>query len=258
MDNVIGLIPAGGHARRISPLPCSKELYPVGFWRSPGEKDGRPKVVCHYLLEKLSAAGVTKAYIILRDGKWDIPAYFRDGSSLGMHIGYLMLGLPYGVPYTLDQAYPFVRDAVVAFGFPDILFEPHDAFARLLARMKAANADVVLGLFPIESAQTGHRVDIGSGGRVRQILIRPQQTQLPLTWAIAVWTNVFTSFMHEHLATLKPSAPSLPELSMSEVIESAILGGLKIVALPVSESPFLDIGMPENLIKAHRGITLSG
>ncbi|MEO1560926.1 MAG: dTDP-glucose pyrophosphorylase, partial [Cyanobacteria bacterium J06632_19] len=28
---VIGLIPAGGKATRISPLPLSKELYPVGF-----------------------------------------------------------------------------------------------------------------------------------------------------------------------------------------------------------------------------------
>ena len=28
---VVGLIPAAGEAKRIGPLLCSKELYPVGF-----------------------------------------------------------------------------------------------------------------------------------------------------------------------------------------------------------------------------------
>src|SRR5215510_16410745 len=104
MDNVIGLIPAGGHARRIEPLPCSKELFPIGFLHRHDEKHGHPKVVCHYLLEKMRAAGITKAYIVLRQGKWDIPAYFGDGSMLGMNLAYLMMGSSLGPPYTLDQA----------------------------------------------------------------------------------------------------------------------------------------------------------
>ncbi len=33
-SDVIGLIPAGGQAKRLSPLPCSKELYPIGFGRT--------------------------------------------------------------------------------------------------------------------------------------------------------------------------------------------------------------------------------
>ena len=73
-----------------------------------------------------------QAYIVLRPGKWDIPAYFGDGSILNMHLAYLMLGVPFGVPFTLDQAYPFVRYATVAFGFPDILFEPEDGFVQIV------------------------------------------------------------------------------------------------------------------------------
>ena len=70
---VIGLLPAGGEAKRIAPLPCSKELFPIGF-RPVGEQgELRPKVACHYLLEKMSLAGIGKVYIILRKGKWDIP-----------------------------------------------------------------------------------------------------------------------------------------------------------------------------------------
>ncbi len=106
---LIGLVPAGGKATRISPLPLSKELYPVGF---RGDVDDikknnqlnqaklRPKVVSHYLLEKMQLAGIDKAYFILRPGKWDIPAYFGDGAMLSMNLGYLIMGLPYGVPFT--------------------------------------------------------------------------------------------------------------------------------------------------------------
>ena len=82
----------------------------------------RPKVVSHYLLEKMRLAGVSKAFVVLRDGKWDIPAYFGDGGMLDMNLAYLMMKLPYGAPYTADQAYPFLQHSLVAFGFPDILF----------------------------------------------------------------------------------------------------------------------------------------
>lgn len=65
----VGLIPAGGKAERISPLPCSKEIF------------------------------------------------------------------------------PFLKDKRVLFGFPDIILQPDDVFVRLMDRMKASNADIVLGLF---------------------------------------------------------------------------------------------------------------
>ena len=86
-----------------------------------GDLGSRPKVVCHYLLEKMRLAGITKAYIVLKEGKWDIPSYFRDGSLVDMQLAYLLLGLPFGTPYTIDQAYSFVRHSTVAFGFPDIV-----------------------------------------------------------------------------------------------------------------------------------------
>ena len=120
---LVGLLPAGGKASRVSPLPCSKEIYPIGFRRMGENGISRPKVVCHYLLENMRSAGATKAYIVLRKGKWDIPAYLRDGEMLNMNLAYLIMRLPLGVPYTVDQAYPFVKDAFVAFGFPDIIFE---------------------------------------------------------------------------------------------------------------------------------------
>ena len=86
--DIVGLVPAGGRAERIAPLPCSKELFPIGFQMMKGNAQSRPKVVCQYLLEKFQLAGITQAYLVLRKGKWDIPAYFGHGELVNMHLGY--------------------------------------------------------------------------------------------------------------------------------------------------------------------------
>lgn len=260
-SEVIGLLPAAGLATRIAPLPCSKELYPIGF-----HKDGeggflRPKVVCHYLLEKMRSAGIKKAYIVLREGKWDIPAYLGDGTALDMHIGYLMMRLPFGVPYTLDQAYPFIQDAMVALGFPDIIFQPEDAFTRLLNRQAETKAEIVLGLFPIEHPQKWDMVDVADDGRIRRIVIKPSKTSLCCTWAIAVWTPVFTHFMHKYLTAVQKAkktgatlnSPSANrELFVGDVIQAAIDDNLPVEGVLLPDNTCLDIGTPEDLFEAVR------
>lgn len=253
---IIGLLPAGGQATRISPLPLSKELYPIGFQAVASGRSVRPKVVSQYLLERLQQAGIAQAYFILRSGKWDIPAYFGDGSMLQMHLGYLLMGLPYGVPYTLDQAYPFVQNAIVALGFPDILFWPEDAFTHLLRRQAQTQADVVLGLFPTDQPQKAGMVDFDSSGRVHLIIEKPSQTTLQYMWAIAVWNPTFTQFLHDYLKEIEAAkaqnlGPRSPqELAIGDVIQAGITAGLRVEAEVFEAGVYLDIGTPENLVKA--------
>ncbi len=263
---VIGLIPAAGEARRIAPLPLSKELYPIGFRSVDETQNLRPKVVCHYLLEKMRLAGITKAYIILRSGKWDIPAYLGDGAMVDMSLGYLMMGLPFGVPYTLDQAYLFVQKAIVVLGFPDILFQPDDVFTKLLVRQVTSKADVVLGLFPTAQPQKAGMVDFDTEGRVRLIKEKPKQTDLRYMWGVAVWTPVFTSFLHEYLVTIEANrqqnqAGNYPskeqELAIGDVIQAAINTGLQVQAEVFTDGEYLDIGTSEDLVRAVRRFALS-
>ncbi len=254
-------MPAAGEASRLSPLPCSKELYPVGF-RSVNEGGSlRPKVVCHYLLESMRLASITKFYIIIRKGKWDLPGYLGDGKMLNLHLAYLMMDLPYGVPYTLDQAYPFVQDAIVAFGFPDIIFRPDDAFVQLLARQVKSNADIVLGLFKTNQPHKVDMVDIEPDGRIREIQIKPASTHFCYTWLIAVWTPVFTCFMHDYVTARgnirndKRSDASIAEegeLFIGDVIQSAIEHDMRVDSVVFSKGKYLDIGTPEDIAKANQ------
>lgn len=253
---VIGLLPCGGQATRLAPLPLSKELYPVG-WRSLQDGQLRPKVVSHYLLEKMRLAGIRKAFLILRPGKWDLPAYFGDGSLVDMHLGYLLLGLPYGVPYTLDQAYPFVQNALVALGFPDILLQPEEVYVRSIAHQTRTGADVVLGLFPCDRPEKAGMVDFNAeDGIVKQIIEKPQQTNLRFMWATALWTPTFTEFLHQYLiqheATTRAQgdADAGRELPIGDVIQAAIAAGLRVEAEVFETGVYLDIGTPEDLVVA--------
>jgi len=253
---LVGLIPAAGLGERISPLPGSKELYPVGFQAMKNGNGARPKVIAHYLLEKMKTAGITESYIVLRKGKWDIASYFGDGAMLGMHLAYLIMNLPYGAPYTVDQAYPFVKDAIIALGFPDIYFEENDAFSRLLSKQAESDADVVLGLFPGDHPRTMDMVAYDNSGRVSRVDVKPGETDLHHTWGLVVWTPRFTQVMHEflieHCARIKVAASSPLELYLGHVIQAAIEEGLRVDAVVISDTPFIDIGIPENLHRITR------
>jgi glucose-1-phosphate thymidylyltransferase len=203
--------------------------------------------------------GVTKTYIVLRPGKWDIPAYLGDGEMLNMHLAYLMMHLPFGAPYTIDQAYPFVRDALVAFGFPDIIFKPDNAFVKLMERQTETNADIVLGVFPVNKPQKWDMVDIHDDGRIEQVLIKPIKTDLQYTWIIAVWTPAFTHFMHKYLSTLQEvreqantgsNVSEQRELYVGDVIQAAIDNNLQVEGVIFPDSTCLDIGTTEDLVKA--------
>lgn len=94
----------------------------------------RPKAVCLYPLEKFQLAGVTRSFIVLREGKWDIPCYLGDGAMVNMHLAYLVVQTTSGTSYTVNKVFPFVQESLVVFGFPDILLKPEDVFVQLIAR----------------------------------------------------------------------------------------------------------------------------
>ncbi|MEZ4826867.1 MAG: dTDP-glucose pyrophosphorylase [Bacteroidia bacterium] len=253
---IIGLMPAGGTASRLGTLPCSKELLPVGFL-TDAEGVVRPRPVSHYLLEKYNKGGAEKTFFILRAGKWDIPAYYGDGRVAGMDMGYLIMDLPYGVPYTLDQAYPFVRDATVYLGFPDILFQPDDAFLQLHNRLEETHADLVVGLFEVrdlEQKQKSDMVERKENGEIGEIVIKPRGAcELQYSWIIAAWTPVFTAFMHQYLSAdqVERRQNQQPaEIYLGHVIIAAISEGLRINSVVFPGHTFLDVGTPMNLKEA--------
>ncbi len=254
---IIGLIPAGGYSTRLSPLPCSKELFPIG-WEKDETGKVMPKVASHFLLDKYKAAGIRKAYFIVRKGKWDIPQYYGDGSMVDMDIAYLMMNHPHGHPFTLDQAFPFTTNSLIAFGYPDVLFKPEDAFSQLIKKQSETRASVVLGIFPIKADQRWKDIlAFGDGRKIRTIALSdPTKAIQRIGWAIALWTPEFSLFMHEFLLeAIKKNnftAPDGKEFVLNHVFQAALDGGLSMEYVMFDSGYVHDVGTPEDMIAAQR------
>jgi glucose-1-phosphate thymidylyltransferase len=218
----------------------------------------KPKVVSHFLLDKYKAAGIRKTYFILRKGKWDIPQYYGDGAIVDMDLAYLMMNLPHGHPFTLDQAYHFTTRNLVAFGYPDVLFGPEDAFSHLIRKQAETKACVVLGIFPIRPDQRWRDIlSFGKDGKIQTIALPdPTLADPRWGWAIALWTPEFSRFMHEFLLRAVEQnrfmAPDGQEYTMNHVLQSALDKGLSMEPFVFDPGFVLDVGTGEDLFAAQR------
>jgi glucose-1-phosphate thymidylyltransferase len=252
---IVGLVPAAGFASRLAPLPFSKELFPVSLDKFEPVSDSPVKLVSHYLFAKLRLAEAQKVYVVIRDKKMDLPRYFLDGSCVGLNLAYIVIDETQGVPYTVDSAFPFINNAIVLFGFPDILFRPRNAFKQIVDRLMVVDADVVIGLFDLFPSQLTDRIEVGTDGDVTGFDIRTTGPDSSRGWAIAVWTPIFTRFLHEYLITSpryqNQNIPS-QDIFLAHVFQAALKERININSVYFTGCNFWDIGTPQGLQKALR------
>ncbi len=247
----VGLIPAAGRATRLGHLPLSKEVYPIGFEKI-NEIDV-PKVVSSYLLEDMYKAGVTEFHFILRHGKWDIPAYYKSGGRYSYNICYHIAEYSYGVPFSVNQAYPFIKDKIVTLGFPDILINPKTAYINIVDELnKSYDNSIVLGLIPSTKPEKGDMVVYDDKMRITDIFIKsPDHTHLKYAWIIAAWRPEFSTFLNDfvkrELATKSEAELLNKDYQMGETIIAAIKAGMKVKGVLFENGSFIDIGTPSDL-----------
>jgi len=103
-------------------------------------------------------------------------------------------------------------------------------------------------------------VDVDDEGRINLIAIKPKETHLRYGWSIALWTPVFTHFMHEYLgaiqkATREGNVREQRELIVGDVFKAAIESDLRVEGVVFPDDTCLDIGTPEDLVKAVRNFS---
>ena len=123
-------------------------------------------------------------------------------------------------------------------------------------RRTLTNADLVLGLFPVTDQNGADLIDVGSDGRPRAIVIKPERSELHYAWINALWTPVFTAFMHEYVTARKPKAALTDmknriypkqECHLGHVIQAGIEHGLSISCVQFPNGSYVDIGTVDNL-----------
>lgn len=242
-------MPAAGRALRLAGSGsaaagrASKEVLPVGRERRPAAA---------LLLDAFRRAGVARAYVVLRPGKWDVAETLGDGSAFGVPLAYRVVAETSSVAETLDRAYPFVRGRRVALGFPDILFEPAEAFARVAEAQARTGAHAVLGLVPTDRPDKADLVETGPGGRVRRLILKPERSAPGLTWIAAVWSPAMIELLHREVSAGRRGrrGPGGRELYPGDLLQVAVDEGLRVEAVRFPEGRHLDIGTPEDLARA--------
>lgn len=230
----VAVIPAAGAGTRLPDRELSKELMPYG---RPGT--GGEPVISH-LLRCLGQAEIDDMIIVLRDDKTDIAEYLASPKWGSDNFRITMTPGTSGVPETVALG---VRDAGarnVAFGFPDILFEPQDAFVELMHQLDNSEADVVLGLFPTDTPEKMDMVATDCQGHVTDIQIKPDSTTLTLTWILATWTPRFSTFLTDNH----------DGSHLGHTFQLAMAEGFIISSVAFGDGRSLDIGTPDDLARA--------
>lgn len=194
-------------------------------------------------------------YWVLRAGKWDIPEYWGDGQRMGMDFAYLMMRWPYGVPFTIDQAYPFVKDRIVLTGFPDTLFQPIEALRTMREKLVSTQAHLVLGCMPADDPTKVDIVERASDGTVQAIHVKPDETSLREAWMLAAWDPIFSDWLHTRIQHIvadpeRRKQAEANEWHLGHFIQKALDEGLSVQSVSFSDGQFLDIGTPDALERA--------
>ena len=246
MSSFVGVIPAAGRARRLPGLETSKEILEVRALGDSSRSGQIARPTCLHLTDAMALAGIDKCFIVLRNGKWDIPGCLAERNDVGMQLAYLVVGETPGVPWTLDAAFPYIERANVAFGFPDILTTCKDMYVQLCSKLDNCDADVVLAVFETDQATSVDVVSLTSTGMISEIRPKPTGIHFAKSWIAAVWRPTFTRYLHAYVSDSGGDAPATRETYLGDVIASS-LAELKVVALEFPSERFLDVGTPENL-----------
>lgn len=250
---LVGLIPAAGHARRLASPAGSKELIPV----PDHAETGLQRPVAAGLLNQMVGARCARVFFITRAEKADIAKAFGSGNHYHVPIGYVMIEESWGPPFTLAAAFKFAPGAGFAIGFPDIMIDPPDAMSQLASRLRSGNAEVVIATFPAQADQGVDLITSDENGVVTGIMPKEQNPSWPAlgkTWLLAVWRPSFTEIFERTLEHFRKQMhheqSEHPDLPTGKIFAQALQAGLVIESVHFEQGRFLDIGAPDRLAMA--------
>jgi hypothetical protein len=159
MARIVGILPAGGRARRIHGF--FKELMPIGINVSDKSKF---VVTSEHVIRSILFGGATAVHFILGAKKSFISEYYaREGLFAGeLNFNYLSEEIEeFGMPFTIDSIHSQIKGyEYVMMGMPDTVIEPVESFEIVLNMLRKHNADLALGMFRTDKRNRGGFLEI--------------------------------------------------------------------------------------------------
>lgn len=247
----IGIIPAAGLGTRLSPLPFSKELYPIGFQNIQNKISPAP--ISQHLVHEFKQAHVENIFCIINSNKTDILKYYQDGHRLQVNFSYLIQREQKGMVEAISKVTSWLpeKDYTIYLGMPDTIFQPPSFIKSLKNSMdRFKNIDVLLGVFPTTFWYKLGMVEIEQDQeqlfKVHNIIDKPKtKPNTDYAWGLACWRDSFQVLLSDYVQKYQGEK----ELVLSDVFVEAKRKGLNVYA-QVGES-YTDIGTVDELKNNH-------
>jgi len=243
MTEDIAIIPAAGKGTRAFSLTngSPKELVRIPF-RNRGAKDTiNIKTIFEFSIDLVVCAGITKAHVILSEGKFEIINFLQDGKRFALNLTYAYQMNTRGLPFAVDSVYSFIKGKCVSVVLPDTIVYPRHALRDMLSFFHCRNDDVILGIFPTSSPKQLCQVIYDQNLSVIRLYDKDRQVFVHNTWGIAAWRSRFTNFIHDYIKDKER------DITLSEIFNEAINSRIKVAAFPLGGFTYLDTGTPEGL-----------
>jgi len=251
MDHIVGILPAGGRARRIHGF--FKEMMPIGISET---NKSRFVVSSERIIRSILDGGASSVHFLLNSQKSFIAEYYAKQEIFTGRINFNYITSEIealGMPYALDNLYDQTKDFDYVFmGMPDTVVDPPNSFQRVFDIIRKYGADIALGVYRTDNRNHGGYVKFNSKTKIVNFHVDKTSLNFPSeannAWAVVCWNQKFTQFMHETLKKHPKNRTFSRELLFGSIIDEAIDDpAIRIVADYVDEDSgfYWDIGDPE-------------
>jgi len=162
-----GIILAGGHGTRLSPLTkvTNKQLLPL-----------YDKPLIYYSLSVLMLAGIKKILIIVNPTEAiSYKKLLGDGSRLGINISYKEQKKPEGLPQAFLIGEDFIKNKGVALILGDNFFYGQGLALKLKEALKKNKGSTIF-LYPVENPSQYGVVELNHENKIKRITEKPKKT----------------------------------------------------------------------------------
>lgn len=241
MTTLTGFLPAAGRGTRFGDSGYAKEIFPILATDDEyGPLELRP--ICDLALAALARAGAERAVIMISPDKTEIVRVL-GARRHHLPLAYVVQPSPRGLPDAITRARPWLGDDVLLV-LPDTVVLPEDALATVHRARAARDADLTLGVFPVDEPHRLGPVELEADGRVRRVHDKPSSPPARNSWGVASWGPRFTDFLCAW-ETERGADPG--ERVLGHVFDAARAAGLAVTGVPLDDGTFLDLGTPHGL-----------
>ena len=199
-----GIILAGGHGTRLSPLTkvTNKQLLPL-----------YDKPLIYYSLSVLMLAGIKKILIIVNPAEaTSYEKLLGDGSRLGISISYKEQKKPEGLPQAFLIGENFIKKKGVALILGDNFFYGQGLALKLKESLKRNKGSTIF-LYPVENPSQYGVVELTNKNKIKKISEKPKKTKSNLA---ITGLYFFDNKVIDYSKKLKPSKRN--ELEITDLI----------------------------------------